>query len=60
MLFRSGGKVISTDTQELMTAALVMNKRKFDSGEIEVDDAKKIIEDAKGQWGNIIGVTIEP
>tara|TARA_Y100000996_G_C22515765_1_gene640333 strand:+ start:39 stop:1565 length:1527 start_codon:yes stop_codon:yes gene_type:complete len=53
---QGGGKVISTDTQELMTAALVMNKRKFDSGEIEVDDAKKIIEDAKGQWGNIIGV----
>ena len=50
-----GGEKISTSTQELMTAALVMNKKKFDSGEIEVDDAKKIIEDAKGQWGNIIG-----
>ena len=52
-----GGQKISTSTQELMTAALVLGKKKYDSTEISVDDAKKIIEDAKGKWSNIVGAT---
>ena len=52
-----GGQKISTSTQELMTAALVIGKKKYDSSEITVDDAKKIINEAKDEWSNIVGAT---
>ena len=51
-----GGQKISTSTQELMTAAIVLLGKKFDSSEIDVEDAKKIIEEAKGKWDSIVGV----
>ena len=51
-----GGQKISTSTQELMTAAIVLAGTKYDSTEISVKDAKKIINVAKKQWGSIIGV----
>jgi hypothetical protein len=51
-----GGEKISTSTQELMTATIVLIGKKYDSSEISVKDAKKIIADAKQQWGNVIGV----
>jgi len=37
-----GGQKISTSTQELMTAAIVLGGKKYDSTEITVDDAKKL------------------
>ena len=52
-----GGQKISTSTQELMTAAIVLGGKKYDSTEITVDDAKKIIEESKNQWTNIVGVS---
>ena len=52
-----GGAKISTSVQELMTAAVVLGGKKYDAQEISVDDAKKIIDEAKKQWGNIVGVT---
>ena len=51
------GEKISTSVQELMTAAVVLGGKKYDAQEISVDDAKKIIDEAKKQWGNIVGVT---
>ena len=51
-----GGQKISTSTQELMTAAIVLLGKKFDSSEIDVEDAKNIIEEAKGKWDSIVGV----
>ena len=51
-----GGEKISTSTQELMTATLVLMGKKFDSTEISVDDAKNIIEESKKQWANVVGV----
>ena len=50
-----GGQKISTSTQELMTAAIVLGKKKYDSSEITVDDAKKIIEESKDRWNDIVG-----
>ena len=52
-----GGQKISTSTQELMTAAIVLLGKKYDSTEITVDDASKIIEEAKGKFGDIVGAT---
>ena len=52
-----GGQKISTSTQELMTAAVVLGGKKYDAEEISVDDAKKIIDDAKSHWGKIVGVS---
>ena len=52
-----GGQKISTSTQELMTAAIVLGGKKYDSTEITVDDAKKIIEESKNQWTNIVGAS---
>tara|TARA_B110000285_G_C15068886_1_gene586787 strand:- start:32 stop:1579 length:1548 start_codon:yes stop_codon:yes gene_type:complete len=51
-----GGTKIHKSTQELMTAAIVLAGTKYDSTEISVKDAKKIIGVAKKQWGNIVGV----
>ena len=51
-----GDKKISTSTQELMTATIVLMGKKYDSSEISVEDAKKIIENAKLQWGSVVGV----
>ena len=51
-----GGQKISTSTQELMTATIVLMGKKYDSTEISVEDAKEIIAAAKQQWGNVIGV----
>ena len=52
-----GGQKISTSTQELMTAAIVLLGKKYDSTEIAVDDASKIIEEAKGKFSDIVGAT---
>ena len=52
-----GGQKISTSTQELMTAAIVLLGKKYDSTEITVDDASKIIEEAKGKFSDIVGAT---
>ena len=52
---QGGGQTISTSTQELMTAAIVLGKKKYDSTEITVDDAKKIIEESKDRWNDIVG-----
>ena len=51
-----GGEKISTSTQELMTATIVLMGKKYDSTEISVEDAKKIIQNAKEQWGKVVGV----
>jgi hypothetical protein len=53
---KGGGEKISENTQELMTAAIIMLGKKYDESEITVEDAAKIIEDAKGQWSKIVGV----
>ena len=53
---KGGGEKISENTQELMTAAIIMLGKKYDEEEITVEDASKIIEDAKGQWSKITGV----
>jgi len=52
-----GGQKISKSTQELMTAAVVLIGKKYDASEIDVEDAKKIIEDAKGKWSDIVGTS---
>jgi len=54
---RGGGEKISESTQELMTAAIVISNKTYDAQDISVEDAKKIIEDAKSQWSNIKGAT---
>jgi hypothetical protein len=54
---QGGGTKISVNTQELMTAAIVMLNKNFDAQDISVDDAAQIIDDAKGQWNNITGAT---
>ena len=54
---QGGGTKISVNTQELMTAAIVMLNTKFDAQDISVDDAAQIIDDAKGQWNKITGAT---
>ena len=50
-----GGEKISTSTQELMTAALVIMNKKYNADKITVEDASKIIEESKKQWGKIVG-----
>tara|TARA_Y100000356_G_C11242862_1_gene282002 strand:+ start:38 stop:1561 length:1524 start_codon:yes stop_codon:yes gene_type:complete len=54
---KGGGEKISESTQELMTAAIVMLNKTYDASEIDVKDARKIIDDAKKQWGKIQGAT---
>ena len=54
---KGGGEKISESTQELMTAAIVISNKTYDAQEINVDDAKDIIEDAKTQWSKIEGAT---
>jgi len=54
---KGGGEKISESTQELMTAAIVISNKTYDAQEISVDDAKKIIDDAKTQWSKIEGAT---
>ena len=51
-----GGEKISTSTQELMTAAIVLIGKKYDAKEIDVKDAAIIIEEAKKKWKKIKGV----
>ena len=54
---KGGGTKISESTQELMTAAIVISNKTYDAQDISVEDAKKIIEDAKSQWSKIEGVS---
>ena len=54
---KGGGEKISESTQELMTAAIVISNKTYDAQDISVDDAKKIIDDAKSQWSKIEGAT---
>ena len=54
---KGGGEKISESTQELMTAAIVITNKTYDESNIDVDDAKKIIDDAKNQWSKIEGVS---
>jgi len=54
---KGGGEKISESTQELMTAAIVISNKTYDAQDISVEDAKKIIEDAKSQWPKIKGTT---
>ncbi len=54
---KGGGTKISENTQELMTAAIVISNKTYDAQDITVEEAKDIIEDAKSQWSKIEGVT---
>ncbi len=45
-----GGTRISTSTQELMTATIVLLGKKYDSEKITVEDAAEIIKAAEGKW----------
>lgn len=53
---KGGGEKISESTQELMTAAIVLNGYTYDAQDIDTEDAVDIIEAAKGEWGKIVGV----
>ena len=50
-----GGTKISTSTQELMTATIVLLGKKYDSEKITVEDAAEIIKAAEGKWDAVEG-----
>ena len=50
-----GGTKISTSTQELMTATIVLLGKKYDSEKITVEDATEIIKAAEGKWDAVEG-----
>jgi hypothetical protein len=52
---QGGGKKISTSTQELMTATIVLLGKKYDASEIDVKDAEQIIKAAEGKWNDVVG-----
>ena len=54
---QGGGVKISPNVQELMTAAIVLLGKKYDASEIDVEDAKEIIEKAKGKFSDIVGAS---
>ena len=50
-----GGTKISTSTQELMTATIVLLGKKYNSKKITVEDAAEIIKAAEGKWDAVEG-----
>ena len=51
----AGTSKVSKNTQELMTACIVLLNEKFDSENIDIKKSEKIIERARLNWDKIIG-----